>query len=85
MSPPAMTYDMTCPRCGGETLARQTVDETAVVGADAVQVTVGADVCSFCGERWFGPAETATMDIAIARLRADDFSHLKPIGELYHV
>ena len=78
------TEGMTCPRCGRGTLSRQTVDETVVVGADAVQVTVGADVCSFCGERWFGPAETAAMDDTIARLRADDVSHLKPIGELYH-
>ena len=43
------TEGMTCPRCGRGTLSTQTVDETVVVGHDAVQVTINADVCSFCG------------------------------------
>lgn len=77
------TEGMTCPRCGRGTLSAQTVDETVVVGNNAVQVTVNADICSFCGERWLGPSETAKIDEAIARLRAGDVAHLTPIGELY--
>ncbi len=74
---------MTCPRCGHGTLSVQTVMETVAVGNYAVQVTAEADVCSFCGERWFGPAATAMIDEAIAKLRSGDVSELTPIGELY--
>jgi YgiT-type zinc finger domain-containing protein len=74
---------MTCPRCGRGILSVQTVVETVAVGSNAVQVTADADVCSFCGERWFGPAATAIIDEAIRKLRAGDVSHLIMIGELY--
>ncbi len=78
-----MTEGMLCPRCGRGTLSAQTVDETVVVGSNAGRVTVDADVCSFCGEHWFGPAATATIDEMIQKLRAGDVSHLTPIGEMY--
>jgi YgiT-type zinc finger domain-containing protein len=74
---------MTCPRCGRGTLSAQTVVETLAVGSNAVQVTAEADVCSFCGERWFGPTASAIIDEAIGRLRAGDVSHMTSIGELY--
>jgi YgiT-type zinc finger domain-containing protein len=78
-----MADGMICPRCGRGTLSTQTVVETVAVGNNAVQVTAKADVCSFCGERWFGPAATALIDEAIGRLRTGDISRLTPIGELY--
>lgn len=78
-----MTQGMICPRCGQGTLSRQTVDETITVGNNAVQVTVEADVCSFCGERWFDPAATAVIDAVIQQLRTGDVAHLTHIGELY--
>lgn len=78
-----MTQGIICPCCGQGTLSRQVVEETIVVGSNAVQVTVEADVCSFCGERWFDPAATAIIDAAIQKLRAGDVAHLTHIGELY--
>ncbi len=74
---------MMCPRCGRGTLSPQVVDETIAVGPNAVQVRVPADVCSFCDEHWFGLAATATIDRAIARLRAGEVTDLTPIGEVY--
>lgn len=74
---------VTCPLCGRSALSSQTVIETIAVGNNAVQVTVLADVCSFCGERWFDPQATATIDEAILKLRTSDVSHLTHIGELY--
>jgi hypothetical protein len=61
------------------------VVETVAVGSNAVQVTAEADVCSFCGERWFGPAVTSVIDEAIAKLRSGDVSRLTVIGEYYQV
>lgn len=78
-----MAQGMTCPRCGRGTLFPQTVDETVVVGSNAVQVTVAAEVCSFCGEHWLGPTATAAIDAAIERLRTGDTARLTQIGELY--
>ncbi|MGH2486577.1 MAG: YgiT-type zinc finger protein [Ktedonobacterales bacterium] len=77
------TQELLCPRCGRGTLSSQMVDETVVVGNDAARVTTNADVCSFCGEHWFGPEATALFDEAIRKLREHDVSHLTPIGELY--
>jgi YgiT-type zinc finger domain-containing protein len=74
---------MTCPRCGRGTLSPQVVDETIAVGANALQVRVPADVCSFCDEHWFGPSATATIDRAIARLRDSEMTDLTLIGEVY--
>lgn len=74
---------MICPRCGRGTLAPETVIETITVRNNAIQVTVRADVCSFCGERWFDPQATAAIDDAILKLRTDDVSHLTHIGEMY--
>ncbi len=74
--------DMPC-LCWGGNPSPQTVMETVAVGNNAVQVTAEADVCSFCGERWFGPAATAMIDEVIGKLRAGDVSELTPIGELY--
>lgn len=78
-----MMQEIICPRCGQGTLSRQSVVETIAVGSNAVQVTVDADVCSFCGERWFDPAATAVIDAAIQKLRTGDVAHLTHIGELY--
>lgn len=79
----AITAGMICPRCGRGTLSPAIVEETIAVGADAVQVRVPADVCSFCDEHWFGPAATVTIDRAIAHLRAGEVTDLTPIGEVY--
>ncbi len=78
-----MTQEIICPRCGQGKLSRETVVETIVVGSNAMQVTVDADVCSFCGERWFDPVATAVIDAAIEKLRTGDVTHLTHIGELY--
>jgi YgiT-type zinc finger domain-containing protein len=74
---------MTCPRCGRGTLAPQIVEETITVGNNAVQVTIPAEVCSFCGERWFDSAATTVIDAAIVKLRTGDTTHLTHVGELY--
>ena len=59
------------------------VEETITVGTNAVQVTVDADVCSYCGEHWFAPQATAILDAAIKKLRDGDVSQLMHIGEVY--
>lgn len=77
------TEGMVCPRCGRGTLSRQTVDEVVAVGGNAAQVTVDADVCSFCDEHWLSPDAAAVIDEMIRKLRSGDFSNLTAIGELY--
>jgi YgiT-type zinc finger domain-containing protein len=74
---------LTCPRCGVGTLSPARVVETLRVGANAVEVTVEANVCSYCAEHWFDPPAQAVIDDAIRRLRDGDLSHLTHIGELY--
>lgn len=74
---------VTCPRCGIGTLSPATVEETLRVGANAVEVTVPANVCSYCGEHWFDPPAQTMIDAAIRRLRDGDVSHLTHIGEVY--
>jgi len=73
----------TCPRCGIGTLSPQVVQETITVGNDAVQVTVNADVCSYCGEHWFVQQATAIIDAALKKLRDGDTTQLTHIGEVY--
>lgn len=72
-----------CPRCGIGTLSPQTVNETLTVGTNAVQVTVEADVCSYCAEHWYAPAATTVLDAAIKQLRDGNISQLVHIGEVY--
>ncbi|MGO8950949.1 MAG: YgiT-type zinc finger protein [Ktedonobacterales bacterium] len=72
-----------CPRCGIGTLSPATVNETLRVGANAVEVTVDANVCSYCDEHWLDLAAQTIIDTAIRRLRDGDTSHLEAIGELY--
>lgn len=72
-----------CPRCGIGTLSPATVDETLRVGANAVEVTVEANICGYCGEHWFDPPAQAVIDTAIRRRRDGDLSHLTHIGEVY--
>lgn len=75
----------TCPRCGIGSLSLASVEETIAVGNNVVQVTVAADVCSYCSERWFGPQATAAIDAAIQRLRDGDTSQLIHVGEVFRV
>ena len=74
---------VTCPRCGIGTLSSATVDETLRVGTNAIEVTVNANVCGYCGEHWFDPPAQAVLDAAIRRLRDGDVTHLRHIGEVY--
>jgi hypothetical protein len=76
---------LTCPRCGIGTLSPAEVTETIQVGVNAVQVTVEANVCSWCEEHWFELPAQAIIDKAIRRLRSGDHSHLRAIGEVYRV
>lgn len=76
---------MTCPRCGIGTLSPAHVVETLRVGANAVEVEVEANVCSYCAEHWFDPPAQALIDDAIRRLRDGDTAHLTHIAELYRV
>ena len=55
-----------CPRCGVGTLSPARVVETLRVGADAVEVAVDANVCSYCSEHWFDPPAQALIDDAFA-------------------
>jgi YgiT-type zinc finger domain-containing protein len=76
---------MTCPRCGIGTLAPAVVAETLRVGANAVEVSVAANLCGYCGEHWFDPPAQAVIDAAIKQVRDGDVSHLAHLGELYRV
>ncbi len=74
---------VTCPRCGIGKLAPASVVETLRVGDNAVEVAVEANVCGFCGERWFDPPAQAALDDAIRQLRDGDIAHLTRIGDVY--
>jgi YgiT-type zinc finger domain-containing protein len=78
-----MFQGVICPRCGQGALSPQIVTETIVVSNNAVQVTVQADVCSFCSEHWFDPQATAKIDAVIKSLHDGNVAHLKHLGELY--
>jgi YgiT-type zinc finger domain-containing protein len=57
-----------CPSCGRGELSARTVEETVAVGGDEALLTLAAEICDYCGERWFGPDATASIDEVIERL-----------------
>ena len=73
----------TCPLCGRSKVSPEVATEMIRVGLDAVEVTVDAQVCSYCHEKWYDVSAQAIMDAAVQCLRSGERSRLQAIGRIY--
>lgn len=74
---------VTCPLCGRGKVSPAVATEMIRVGLDAVEVTVDAQICSYCCEKWYDPSAQAIIDAAVHCLRSGERSQLHVIGRIY--
>jgi YgiT-type zinc finger domain-containing protein len=73
-----------CPVCGGELETKQ-VEKLLRGGDNTVSLRVVADVCLHCGERLFSEEVVRSFDDIRAKLKKQEFAHLKPLGRSFTV
>ena len=73
-----------CPVCGGE-LENKQVEKLLRGGGNTVSVRVAAEVCLHCGERLYAEDVVKSFEDIRGKLRKQEFSHLKPLGQSFTV
>ena len=73
-----------CPVCDGE-LENKRVEKILIGGGNTVSMKVSADVCLHCGERLYAEDVVKSFEVIRAKLRKQEFSHLKSLGQSFTV
>ena len=73
-----------CPVCGGELETKQ-VEKLLRGGKNTVSLRVTADVCRHCGERLYSEAVIKSFEEIREKLKKQEFSFLKPLGQSFTV
>ena len=73
-----------CPICGGELKSKQ-VEKLLRGGDNTVSMRVLAEVCLHCGERLYSENVVKAFEQIRSKLRKQEFSHFKNIGESFTV
>ena len=70
--------------CGGE-LENKQVEKLLKGGGNTVAMKVSAEVCLHCGERLYAEDVVKSFEEIRGKLRNQDFSHLKSLGQSFTV
>ena len=73
-----------CPVCGGE-LENKRVEKLLRGGNNTVTMRVSAEVCLHCGERLYAEDVVKSFEAIRNKLREQEFSHLKMLGQSFTV
>lgn len=73
-----------CPVCGGE-LEEKPVEKLLRGGSHTLSMKVPAEVCLHCGERLYAEDVVRAFEEIRNKLKRQDFSHLKSLGQSFTV
>ena len=73
-----------CPVCSGELETRR-VEKLLRGGGNTVSMKVIAEVCLHCGERLYAEDVVKSFETIRSKLKKQDFSHLKTLGQSFTV
>ena len=73
-----------CPVCGGELETKQ-VEKLLRGGGNTISMQVIAEVCLHCGERLYTEDSVKSFEAIRAKLRKQEFSHFKTLGQSFTV
>ncbi len=73
-----------CPVCGGE-LENKQVEKLLRGKGNTVSMKVAAEVCLHCGERLYAEDVVKTFEEIRDKLRNQEFSHFKTLGQSFTV
>ena len=73
-----------CPVCGGELETKQ-VEKLLRGGGNTVSMKVTAEACFRCGERLYAEDVVKSFEEIRGKLRRQEFSHLKSLGQSFTV
>ena len=79
-----MTPFEKCPVCGGEVAERQ-VQKLLRGGRHTASITVRAEVCLHCGERFYSPEVVRKFDEIRTKLERQETDQFQPIGQAFEV
>ena len=79
-----MTPFENCPVCGGEVIERQ-VQKLLRGGRHTASITVPAEVCLHCGERFYSPLVAKKFEEIRTKLERQETDQFQPIGQAFEV
>jgi len=79
-----MTPFEKCPVCGGEVIERQ-VQKLLRGGRHTASITVSAEVCLHCGERFYSPDVVKKFEEIRTKLERHGTDQFQPIGKAFEV
>ena len=74
-----------CPRCGFDDVIEKNVDKVLTGGSDAAVITVPAEVCLHCGERFYKGEVGFCFDAIRKRLDSGQVDEFQPMGRYFRV
>ena len=72
------------PVCGGE-LENKQVQKLLKGGGNTISMKVAAEVCLHCGERLYAEDAVKSFEEIRGKLRKQEFSHLRTLGQSFTV
>ncbi len=73
-----------CAVCGGDMVEKK-VEKLLRGGNNLASVTVTAEVCLKCGERFYSPSTVRRFEEIETALETDTTERFRPIGQAYRV
>jgi YgiT-type zinc finger domain-containing protein len=73
-----------CPKCG-DAMVHETVEKLVRGGSDVALLTVEADICHRCGERYFALETAELFERVRAQLENHDTADLTPVGSTFQL
>lgn len=73
-----------CPVCGGEMVAKE-VEKLLRGGLNTATVTVSAEVCLRCGERFYSQETVRCFERIREKLKLDEVGGFRPMGQFFRV
>lgn len=74
-----------CARCGFDDVIEKNVDKVIRGGADAAVISVPAEVCLHCGERFYKGEVGFCFDAIRKRLDSGQVEDFQPVGRYFRV
>ncbi len=73
-----------CPVCGGDVVEKE-VEKLLKGGTNTATLTVKAEVCLRCGERFYSQETIQRFEEIRRKLEHEDTEGFEAIGQLFHV
>ena len=73
-----------CPNCGGDVVEKE-VEKLLKGGTNTATVTVQAEVCLRCGERFYSAETVQRFEEIRRKLERQETREFEPIGKMFQV